>query len=104
MKVRFEGFETHTRSHTLSQPSAADEVLLREAWRLFERERWNGRVVRLIGLAISGWIAANPAQGELFPSLTATSAEPRERLYETLDEITRKFGKGSIRRGLRGSK
>ena len=101
LKVRFKGFETHTRSHTLAHPSAADDVLLKHAWRLFEREPWSGRPVRLIGLGIAGWAEANPGQGDLFADYPTETSTPRERLYETLDEISRKFGKGSVRLGLR---
>jgi hypothetical protein len=65
LKVRFRGFETHTRSRTLAVPSADDRVLFKTAWELFETgcrsEGWSGRPVRLIGLGLSGWDGDAPA-------------------------------------------
>jgi DNA polymerase IV len=35
LKIRFTGFETHTRQHKLSSPTQDERLILREAWSLF---------------------------------------------------------------------
>ncbi|MCG7863411.1 MAG: hypothetical protein AB2565_15250 [Candidatus Thiodiazotropha endolucinida] len=52
VKIRFQGFETHTRSRTLPTPTAVDLEIFRQAWALYRVEDWEGRPVRLIGLGI----------------------------------------------------
>lgn len=101
LKIRFHGFETHTRSRTLNAPTADDTTLSRAAWALFEAEAWAGKPVRLIGLGLSGWAADLGMQPDLFAAADMPEPHPRDsRLSETLDAIRRKFGSGYIRRGL----
>ena len=106
LKVRFRGFETHTRSRTLAVPSADDRVLLKTAWELFETgcrsEGWSGRPVRLIGLGLSGWDSdAASQQQDLFAEQSLPDPHPQDdRLTATLDAIRDRFGKGSVQRGL----
>jgi DNA polymerase-4 len=101
LKIRFRGFETHTRSRTLDVPTADDTALHRTAWALFEAEAWTGKPVRLIGLGLSGWAADLGVQPDLFAAADMPEPHPRDsRLSETLDAIRRKFGSGYIQRGL----
>ena len=101
LKIRFHGFETHTRSRTLPVPTADDTTLHRAAWALFEAEAWAGKPVRLIGLGLSGWAADLGVQPDLFAAADMPEPHPRDsRLSETLDAIRRKFGSGYIQRGL----
>jgi DNA polymerase-4 len=101
LKIRFHGFETHTRSRTLDVPTADDTALHRTAWALFEGEAWTGKPVRLIGLGLSGWAADLGVQPDLFAATDMPEPHPRDsRLSETLDAIRRKFGSGTIERGL----
>ena len=115
LKIRFTGFETHSRQHRLDTPTHDERVILQEAWGLFLRGDLGNRVlrcttscihavvphrpVRLIGVGISDWqdAGAEPAQGDLFD-------RPRERkrdrrLLETLDRVTDRFGKGALQLG-----
>jgi hypothetical protein len=60
--------------------------------------------VRLIGLGISGWESdASQAmdQGDLFDELESETASKQDRLYETLDAVSKKFGRKSVRLGIR---
>jgi DNA polymerase-4 len=98
LKIRFRPFETHTRSQTLTVPTANDMVLFRSAWALFQAKRREGKPVRLIGLGLSGWEADADMQRDLFAMKEAESDS--NRLGETLDAIREKFGRGTIQRGL----
>ncbi|MBI2649087.1 MAG: hypothetical protein HYW93_05490, partial [Thaumarchaeota archaeon] len=54
VKIRFQGFETHTRESTL--PSLANDqgTLWKEALALLKRLRSRARKIRLVGLRVSG--------------------------------------------------
>lgn len=54
LKIRFQPFETHTRSRTLKVPTADGNTLFHAAWSLLAAESWRERPVRLIGLGILG--------------------------------------------------
>jgi DNA polymerase-4 len=104
LKIRFRDFETHTRSRTLATPTSADQEIFHQAWALYRSEHWEGRKVRLIGLGISGWESdASQAmdQGDLFDELESETASKQDRLYETLDAVSKKFGRKSVRLGIR---
>jgi len=100
LKIRFKGFETHTRSLTLKAPNDNAKKLFGYAWALYEKEHWVGKPVRLIGLGISGWGDTEVLQPDLFDS-EPLDANPKERrLSSALDEISNKFGRGTIQLGL----
>jgi DNA polymerase-4 len=48
LKIRFRGFETHTRSCTLASPTSADQVLFNQARELYRSGGWENRAVRSI--------------------------------------------------------
>ncbi|MET0051629.1 MAG: DNA polymerase IV [Candidatus Thiodiazotropha sp.] len=108
LKIRFRDFETHTRSWTLSTPTAADQTIFRQAWEGYQGESWGGRPVRLIGVGLSGWDSeetAESGQADLFGDETNAQADDREeRLYQTLDEVSEKFGRSCVRFGLQRNK
>jgi DNA polymerase-4 len=100
-KIRFRGFETHTRQQRLPQPSDDARTLRAAAWSLHEQGRWPDKPVRLVGLGISELGPPPPVQGDLFsggPDRGHDSAEDR-RLNATLDRINQRFGAGAVRRG-----
>ncbi|MES9927784.1 MAG: DNA polymerase IV [Candidatus Thiodiazotropha sp. 6PDIVS] len=102
LKIRFRGFDTHTRSRTLTMPTAADQDLFKAAWALYQNEQWHDQPVRLIGLGLSGWDGVNSVdatQGDLFDELQPIADAKQDLLYRTLDEVSGKFGKRSIRQG-----
>jgi DNA polymerase-4 len=101
LKIRLQGFETHTRSRTLAAPTADDQTLFRVAWDLYRSSTWRHRPVRLIGIGLSRWPAQNPSQPDLFGHTHPSDPLPADaRLTETLDSIRDRFGDGIIRRGL----
>ncbi|MEW8459687.1 MAG: DNA polymerase IV [Candidatus Thiodiazotropha endolucinida] len=107
VKIRFQGFETHTRSRTLTTPTSTDKEIFQQAWELYQSKQWAGRPVRLVGLGVSGWArdAAKAAeQADLFDEITADHAPKQERLYQTMDAVSDKFGRKSVRFGVRRRK
>ncbi len=54
LKIRFKGFETYTRSHTIRYATAEREVIVRAIRLLSEEFKINQRKVRLVGVRLSG--------------------------------------------------
>ncbi|MCG7978577.1 MAG: hypothetical protein JAY77_10620 [Candidatus Thiodiazotropha taylori] len=87
VKIRFQGFETHTRCRTLPTPTAVDLEIFRQAWALYRVEDWEERPVRLIGLGIGvresdAYHLAN--QGDLFDEMTSELGPKQDSLYATV--------------------
>jgi DNA polymerase-4 len=97
LKIRFQGFETHTRQRRLAEATHDERVILREAWGLFLQGGLPHRPVRLIGVGVGGWGATGPVQGDLFAP--SQERDRDERLLETIDSVTERFGKGVLRLG-----
>ena len=101
LKIRFRGFETHTRSRTLPLPTAGDLEIFRTGWALYSQaEAWAGKPVRLIGLGISGWETPGVTQADLFGTAEPAPMPGQARLDDALDAISEKFGRGAVQRGL----
>jgi len=98
MKIRLEGFETHTRQRKIREATNTDGTILDTAWELYQGSGFASRPVRLIGLGISDWSKGEP-MGDLFDD--PEEREREERLYATLDEVAEKFGEGKISLGLK---
>jgi len=97
LKIRFTGFETHTRQHKLPAPTHDQRVILREAWALFLHGKLPRKPVRLIGVGISGWQQDESVQVDLFNQPEVRERD--ERLLETLDRAADRFGKGILQLG-----
>jgi DNA polymerase-4 len=97
LKIRFVGFETHTRQHKLSVPTHDERVILREGGALFLHSNLPRKPVRLIGVGISDWQQTEPVQADLFEHSQA--CEEDDKLLETIDQITDRFGKGIVQIG-----
>ncbi len=97
LKIRFVGFETHTRQHTLAVPTHDERVILREAWTLFLHGKLPRKPVRLIGVGISAWRPIESVQVDLFDQ--PRKREKDERLLETLDRAADRFGNGILQLG-----
>jgi DNA polymerase-4 len=98
LKIRFAGFETYTRQHKLPASTQDQRNILKTAWQLFLGGRLPKKPVRLIGVGISGWGDAKPAQASLFEH--AGQPEDNQRLLKTIDDVTEKFGRGMLQVGV----
>ncbi|MCU0754989.1 MAG: DNA polymerase IV [Xanthomonadales bacterium] len=101
VKLRLPPFETHTRQASLPQATADTAVIYAQAEALLTRfwhEQKRPRL-RLIGVSLSGFTAAEPSvQPDLFAALEpapAPVATPRDAL---VDAINARFGRRSLTR------
>jgi len=95
LKIRYEGFETHTKQMTLDRPTQSDDEIVRSAKALFEQFPLD-RKVRLLGVGSSDLARSGqePSQLGLF-----TEPANNDALDRTVDAIRSKFGNDSVRRG-----
>jgi DNA polymerase-4 len=97
IKIRFENFETITRSRSLDEPTSLTERLWQVAETLFdERVKLNGRGVRLVGVGVEHVSSAHQAQLSLF---TDSATKKKEKLDRVVDALQKKFGSNVIKRG-----
>ena len=66
IKIRFTGFQTHTRSKSLSAYSDSLDILLRESEKLLSQFYDSEKKVRLIGVRVSGLKKKEESQKTLF--------------------------------------
>jgi DNA polymerase-4 len=97
LKIRFEGFETHTRQHKREASTHDERELLKTAWQLFQNGNLPKKPVRLIGVGISGWEDKQSVQTDLFDTPEDPQGTPR--LLNVIDAVTEKFGKGMLQIG-----
>lgn len=105
LKLRWDGFETHTRQRTLAHPADTTETIWPVARQLFRDADDPRRRVRLIGVSLSGFDAPAPEQLALLAEPAADGlAAPagtdgvNRRLAETMDTLTDRFGHDALRR------
>ncbi|MGW8282506.1 MAG: DNA polymerase IV [Gemmatimonadota bacterium] len=96
VKVRFDGFETLTRRHTLDAPVDTMEALWPAVRELFRKADRRNRKIRLVGVTVSGFDTAPPQLG-LFEA-----AEPDidHRVAEVVDRLSERYGRGTVTRAV----
>ena len=72
--------------------------MLKTAWQLFLDGKLPDKAVRLIGIGISGWQENRPVQADLFAQ--PERQEGKQRLLNTIDAVTEKFGKHLLQLGV----
>ena len=101
IKIRWSDFSTITRQTRLAQP-CDDDMTLRETGMELMESHLHRRPVRLIGFGVSGLKSSDPTvmhQLNLFDAPGTIKHEKRKQLSHTADDIKRKYGKKSLRRG-----
>ena len=94
LKIKYSDFNTITRSHTLSMPTAVVMEIYQIAQDLMAKLNFP-KPVRLIGVTATNLVEAGK-QLELFPD---ENHEKSKKIDKTLDEVRAKFGRGSLVRG-----
>ncbi|MBI1742877.1 DNA polymerase IV [Candidatus Acetothermia bacterium] len=98
IKIRFENFETITRSRSLDEPTNLTERLWQVAEKLFdERVKLNRRGVRLVGVGVEHVSSVHQAQLSLFED---TASKKQEKLERVVDSLQKKLENQTIKRGL----
>ena len=95
LTIRYQGFETHTRSRTLPEPVHLDSDIFVMFLRLFRENRDPRRKVRLLGVGLSG-LSHGEEQLDL---LEAQRREKMEKLTRATDKLRDKFGFGKVQFG-----
>ena len=101
LKIRWSDFSTITRQTRLTQP-CDDDMTLRETGMELMQLHLRDRPVRLIGFGVSGLSSSDrdfSHQLNLFDAPDTNRYEKRKQLSRTADDIKRKYGSGSLRRG-----
>jgi DNA polymerase-4 len=93
--IRYAGFETITRAHTLRESTHLDPIVFETVKKLFERHCDRARKVRLVGVALSSFTHG----GEQLDLLDASRREKLERLAQATDALRDRFGFSKIQFG-----
>ncbi|HXF75925.1 MAG TPA: DNA polymerase IV [Methylomirabilota bacterium] len=92
VKIRYIDFQTVTRSRTLGAPTCFDKEIFEVASRLLRQHLLSGRAVRLLGVSAS----ALQRSGWQEPLLDRDKRKAFERLYQSIDDLRRKYGEDAI--------
>ncbi|MCY3598710.1 MAG: DNA polymerase IV [Gemmatimonadetes bacterium] len=100
LKLRWDGFETHTRQRTLERPADMTEAIWPVARELFREADDPRRLVRLIGVSLSGF---DHGEGEQLGLLddedpAAGDGAARRELAKTMDSVADRFGRDALKR------
>ena len=95
LTIRYAGFETHTRSKTLGEPTRLDADIFAVFQELFRVHRDPRRKIRLLGVSLSGLTHGN----EQLDLLEAERRAKLEKLTSAADRLRDRFGFGKVQFG-----
>jgi len=95
LTIRYAGFETHTRSKTLGEPTRLDADIFTVFQELFRVHRDPRRKVRLLGVSLSGLTHGN----EQLDLLDAERRARLEKLTSAADRLRDRFGFSKVQFG-----
>src|SRR2546428_5368673 len=95
LTIRYAGFETHTRSKTLVEPTRLDADIFAVFQELFRAHRDSRRKVRLLGVSLSGLTHGN----EQLDLLDAERRARLEKLTSAADRLRDRFGFSKVQFG-----
>ncbi len=95
LTIRYAGFETHTRSKTLEEPTQLDADIFAIFQKLFHANRDAKRKVRLLGVGLSGLSRGGVQLDLLEPERRAKL----EKLTAAADKLRDRFGFGKVQFG-----
>lgn len=98
LTLRLANFDTLTRSRTLGAPADLDSTILATVRELL-RGAWNGAAkLRLVGVALSSFLAGSAATGQL-ELLGSGHREKLRRLAQAADRVRDRFGFSKLQLG-----
>jgi DNA polymerase-4 len=95
LTIRYAGFDTHTRSKSLSEPTQLDGDISAVFMELFAEHRNRKRKVRLLGVSLSNFSHG----GEQLDLLNAERRGKLEKLTQAADRLRDRFGFGAVQFG-----
>jgi len=95
LTIRYAGFETHTRSKTLGEPTRLDSDIFAVFQELFRAHRDVKRKIRLLGVSLGGLTHG----GEQLDLLDAERRAKLEKLTRATDRLRDRFGFGKVQFG-----
>jgi DNA polymerase IV len=95
LTIRYAGFETHTRSKTLAEPTKLDPDIFAVFQELFRKHRDVKRKVRLLGVSLGGLTHGS----EQLDLLDAERRAKLEKLTSATDRLRDRFGFGKVQFG-----
>jgi DNA polymerase-4 len=95
LTIRYTGFDTYTRSKTLSEPTQLDADIFTVFQNLFREHRNHSRTIRLLGVSLSGLTRG----AEQLDLLSAERRAKLEKLTRATDHLRDRFGFGSVQFG-----
>ncbi len=95
LTIRYIGFDTHTRSKTLAEPTRLDADIFAVFQNLFREHRDHRRKIRLLGVSLSGFTHG----ADQLDLLEAERREKLEKLTTAADRLRDRFGFGSVQFG-----
>jgi len=95
LTIRYAGFDTHTRSKTLAEPTRLDTDIFAVFQELFRKHRDHRRKIRLLGVSLSGLTH----EAEQLDLLEAERRGKLEKLTSAADRLRDRFGFGSVQFG-----
>src|SRR5258707_657504 len=95
LTIRYIGFDTHTRSKTLAEPTRLDADIFAVFQNLFREHRDHRRKIRLLGVSLSGFTHGAEQLDLLDPDRRAKL----EKLTRAADGLRDRFGFGSVQFG-----
>jgi DNA polymerase-4 len=99
VKIKFADFKQITRSTTLERATQVGRTIYREAVKLLEGQRLTKKI-RLIGVGVSNLEPAAGAGGQLDLFFAHEPGEEKwARAEAAIDEITERFGRGTVEPG-----
>ncbi|MDD7408955.1 MAG: DNA polymerase IV [Anaerovoracaceae bacterium] len=98
VEIKYSDFSKSSRQHMLSSPVSSADRLLAECTDIF-RELWDGSPVRLLGVRASKLVRhGTPVQISIM-DMASPEYQKEDRLESTLEEIKKRYGQGSVKRG-----
>ena len=98
IQIRDADWHNNSRSKTFQNPIYNKDIIYEEAVKLFHKS-WNGAPIRLLGITVSNVIDRKQSVEQL-SIFNFEEFAKQEPIYELIDKIEKKYGKGSIQKGI----